>query len=355
MAIVILLRGEQAQLSAGLIHGLLGPMSFRLARPGGQQQQVFFSRARALPYAGHGTGIVPLQPLGIVEDAQAALAPVSFQLIALLAAQRAGLRNMDRHQRKAVRRQVGDQVFHRMHRRQAAVRLVAAVAAHGFGVAEARKGRRNREPGHLADPLHQRLDDLEDLLFLRKGHLQIDLCELRLPVGAQVFVAEAAHDLKILVEAADHQQLLEDLRRLRQGVEVARLNAAGHQVVARAFRSRSRHKRRLDLEEAFRVERLPHGKRDLRAQHDVALHARPAQVHVAILEASVFTDVDRIFHGERRSPRFVENPNPVGDHLHFAGGNIRVHRLRRAQGHAPFDRHHVLRAEQLGFLVDGGV
>ena len=32
-------------------------------------------------------------------------------------------------------------------------------------------------------------------------HLQIDLGELRLAVGAQVFVAEAAHDLKIFVES----------------------------------------------------------------------------------------------------------------------------------------------------------
>ena len=80
VAIVILLRGEQAQLSARLVHGLLGPMSFRLARPGGQQQQVLFGRAGALAYAGHGTGIVPLQPLGIVEDAQAALAGPAQQL-----------------------------------------------------------------------------------------------------------------------------------------------------------------------------------------------------------------------------------------------------------------------------------
>ena len=52
-----------------------------------------------------------------------------------------------------------------------------------------------------------------------KRHLQIDLGELRLAVGAQVLIAEAARDLEILVEAGDHQDLLEDLRRLRQRVE----------------------------------------------------------------------------------------------------------------------------------------
>ena len=43
-------------------------------------------------------------------------------------------------------------------------------------------------------------------------------------------------DLVVAVEAGDHQQLLEQLRRLRQREELARVHAAGHQVVARAFR-----------------------------------------------------------------------------------------------------------------------
>jgi hypothetical protein len=50
----------------------------------------------------------------------------------------------------------------------------------------------------------------------------IDLGELGLAVGAQVLVAEAAHDLVVAVEAGNHQQLFEQLRRLRQGVELAR-------------------------------------------------------------------------------------------------------------------------------------
>ena len=87
-------------------------------------------------------------------------------------------------------------------------------------------------------------------LLLRIAHLDIDLSELRLAVGAQVLIAEAAHNLEILFEPADHQQLLEDLRRLRQRVKRAGLYAAGHQVIARAFRRGARHERRLDFQEA---------------------------------------------------------------------------------------------------------
>ena len=42
----------------------------------------------------------------------------------------------------------------------------------------------------------------------------------RLAVGAQVLVAKAARDLVVAVDAGDHEDLLEDLRRLRQRVEL---------------------------------------------------------------------------------------------------------------------------------------
>jgi hypothetical protein len=74
-------------------------------------------------------------------------------------------------------------------------------------------------------------------VFLRdEAHLEIELVELaRQTVGARVFVAEARRDLEIAVEARHHQQLLVLLRRLRQRVELARMDAARHQEVARAL------------------------------------------------------------------------------------------------------------------------
>ena len=63
-------------------------------------------------------------------------------------------------------------------------------------------------------------EDLQHVLLLDERHLAVDLRELGLTVGAQVLVAEAAHDLEIFVVAGHHQQLLERLRRLGQGVEL---------------------------------------------------------------------------------------------------------------------------------------
>jgi hypothetical protein len=84
--------------------------------------------------------------------------------------------------------------------------------------------------------------------------LDIELGEFGLAVGAQVLVAETARDLVVAVQARHHQQLLEQLRRLRQRVELAREVARRHQVVAGAFGRGLGQDGRLDIHEAMRVE-----------------------------------------------------------------------------------------------------
>jgi hypothetical protein len=54
-----------------------------------------------------------------------------------------------------------------------------------------------------------------------EAHLGVELHELELAVGAQILVAQAARDLVVAVHAADHEQLLEQLRALGQRVELA--------------------------------------------------------------------------------------------------------------------------------------
>src|SRR5690242_12313716 len=95
---------------------------------------------------------------------------------------------------------------------QAKVRLVDAVLPNGIVIAHAREGRFQIVPRDFECSLQKAFHHLEYAVCLRKGHLQIDLGELRLAISAKIFIAEAAHDLKILVEAGDHQYLLEELR-----------------------------------------------------------------------------------------------------------------------------------------------
>src|SRR5208283_2917817 len=95
------------------------------------------------------------------------------------------------------------------------VGFVAAEALHRFAVRHARKGPRDFDvESALKDRSDHALGEIHDVVGARAGHLDIDLAELGLPVGAQVLVPEASRDLVIAVEAADHEELLQELRRL---------------------------------------------------------------------------------------------------------------------------------------------
>ena len=138
----------------------------------------------------------------------------------------------------------------------------------------------------------------EDGGHLREGDFEVDLGEVGLTIGAEVFVAEAAGDLEVAVEAGDHEDLLEDLRRLRQREEVAGVDAAGDEVVARAFGGGAGEERRFDLEEAVVGEVVADGAGDLVAQREVVLQLGAAEVEVAVLEADLF-----VGDGRRRRAR----------------------------------------------------
>ena len=80
------------------------------------------------------------------------------------------------------------------------------------------------KPSACEHRAHHRLHAVDHVVLVDERHLEVELGELGLAVGAQVLVAEAAGDLVVALEAADHQQLLEQLRRLRQRVERAGLD-----------------------------------------------------------------------------------------------------------------------------------
>ena len=195
---------------------------------------------------------------------------------------------------------------------------------------------------------HQRLDEPEHQIDVRERNLDVHLRELRLTIGAQVFVAEALDDLEVPVNAGNHQDLLEQLRRLRQREELSRVHAARHQVVARAFGRRLAENRRLDLPEAVGVEILADRHRHAVPQPEIALKARPAQIEIAVAQSHVFADQRVVGDGKRRRLCLVQQPNLVGDDLHFAGVELHVHRLGITPPHWPEHGDDVLGAELFG-------
>src|SRR4029077_2976903 len=127
------------------------------------------------------------------------------------------------------------------------------------------------------------LPPVKHLVLGGEAHLQIELIKFAgRAVGARVFVAKARRDLKIPVEAGYHDQLLELLRRLRQRVEFAGMQARGYQKIARAFRRRSCENGRLEFEEALLFHPPPQRVDDGAALHDVAMQMLAAQIEKAI-------------------------------------------------------------------------
>ena len=202
----------------------------------------------------------------------------------------------------------------------------------------------DRLPEHRAD---EAFHDLADLELVQERRLDVDLRELRLAVGAQVLVAEALDDLVVAVEARHHQHLLEELRRLRQRVEHAVMDPRRHEELARAFGRRLVEDRRLDVDEAVRVEVLARGHRGAMAQQQVLLHRRPAQVDDPVLQAHRLRQV-LVVELERRRLRGVQDLDVVREHLDLAGNEIRIGAAFGAQAHEPRHADHELVAQRFG-------
>ena len=183
----------------------------------------------------------------------------------------------------------------------AQIRLVRTIALHGLAPGE--PGERilqfdlQRIAKHRAN---QGLGTVLNISLFYKGQLHIQLGELRLAVGAQIFVTEAARNLVVTIHAGHHQQLLENLRRLRQRVELPRVHPAGHQVIARAFRRGLGQDRCLKLGIARRLQVMAYGLVHARSDAHVVLHAWAPQIQVAVAQADFLAVLIRHEQRQRR-------------------------------------------------------
>ena len=235
------------------------------------------------------------------------------------------------------------------------VGLVAAEAVHGVGVGQSREGRRYLDSeGFLEHGGQHALDQRDDVVRRDEARFNIHLGKLQLPVGAQVFVAEALGDLKIFLQARDHEQLFVLLRGLRQRVERSGLQARRHEKIARPLGRALGKDGRLDFEEPGVVEVIAHGFDDAMALAQVALHAGAAQVEVTVREAQVFV-ADFLVEREGRHLGLVEHGQRVGDEFDFAGGQRGVGLAFQTRRDLAGDGDDILRAQPVRLPGDGGV
>ena len=214
---------------------------------------------------------------------------------------------------------------------EAEVGLVDAVAVHGLAPRDPLDLRRALARDGLGGGEHRLADGGQHVVLGDEAHLGVELHELVLAVGAQVLVAQAAGDLVVAVDAGDHQQLLEQLGRLRQGVERTRLLPRRHEELAGTLGRRRHEHRRLHLDEALALHRRRMAELTAPRTPQVALHPLAAEVEVAVLQADALVDlvgagVDR----ERRRRGGAQHLDDAVAHLDLTGGQRRVDRALRA-------------------------
>ena len=171
---------------------------------------------------------------------------------------------------------------------------------------------------------------VEHVLALDERQLEVELPELELAVRAQILVSPAGRDLVVAVEPADHAELLEDLRRLCEREEKARLKTHGHDEVARALRGPARHARRPDVDEAETVHRLSNRRDDGVRHAHASLHPVATEVQPAVAEAQRLVDA-LLVELERERRRARDDLELVHLELDLAGRHRRVHRFGRAR------------------------
>ena len=181
------------------------------------------------------------------------------------------------------------------------------------------------------------------------GHLEVELIEFsRGTVGAGVFVAEAGRDLIIAIDAGNHQELLEHLRRLGQGIEFAFMFAAGDEEVPCAFGGGGGQDGRLHVGEAVFFHFFAQEGDEVGAKFDALGHFGVAEIEEAVFETGFLLDVEGIgrLEGQHIVNR-TEDFHCRRAHLDFAGGDASVDGF----GSALFDD---ARKRNAGFFLETG-
>ena len=228
---------------------------------------------------------------------------------------------------------------------EAKVGLVGAEPVHGLGVGEPRQRTRQLEADQRPDLGDDLLGQPDHIVLVDEAHLDVELGELGLPVGAEVLVSVAASDLVVPFHPRHHQQLLEQLRALRQCVPRAGRQPGRYHEVTRTLRGAAGERRGLDLHEIVRGEHFAGGGVDLAAQPQQPTRFWTTQVEVAMPESGVLAHVDSVIDRERQRSRRAEHLERADRDLDLPSRHVGIHSVGRTGLDYAADRHAELVAQ----------
>ena len=240
------------------------------------------------------------------------------------------------------------------------VGLVRAVFSHGFVPCHLPQLPGQLNAAHLFEEMPRHvLEEFDDVFLIDKRHLAVYLRELRLAVGPQILVAKTFRNLEIAVEARHHQQLLQCLRRLRQGIELSGIHARRHDEVACSLGCRTDEDRCLNLDKLACVEEVAYENRHTVAKLKILAHRRTAQVEVSVFHSEFVAAVRLVFDCEWRRDALAYDVQFVYDKFDVAGGYLLV--LGVAFGNSAYSLNDIFSAQFAGlgtqfvrrFFVEG--
>ena len=191
----------------------------------------------------------------------------------------------------------------------AGIRLIGTVSIHCIPVLNLAQWSWELN-AHLCKCIAQNILKLSHDIFLAdKCHLHINLRKLRLTICAKILIAEALSNLVVALNATNHQQLLQQLWRLWQCIEVSTLHSGGDQEVTSSLRSRFEQRWSFYLGKVTLMECLTKRKRKIRTHTKILCHLRTAQVNIAIPQAKIFVNINVVLNLEWWNCTGVKNLN----------------------------------------------
>ena len=167
-------------------------------------------------------------------------------------------------------------------------------------------------------------EEVDNIVLVYETHLAVNLRELWLAVGTQIFVPKTLGNLEVTVETAHHKQLFKRLWTLWKGVELPRIHARRHNEIACALGCRTNKYRCFHLDKVFAVEEISYKDSHLVAQLQVLTHIGTAQVEVTILHSDVVAAVGVLLYGERWRFAFAKHIELRCNNLNVASGKVGV-------------------------------
>ena len=180
-----------------------------------------------------------------------------------------------------------------------------------------------------------------------------------MPISSQIFVPHAPGNLVVAIDAANHEELLGNLRALRQHVERAWLQPARDGELSGALRGGHPQERSLHLDEALAIHRPPERGVHFRPQPEVPLHPLAAKVDISVLKPYLLISFGPRVQRERRRLSCGEDFHFVRTDFDLTRVETFVRSALRTEPHRARHPHDVFRPKFLGAvdntLDDAGV